>query len=205
VSELMRAKVGMLCAAVALVAVGCGGDDLENPAADNPEEVITTLRLTFTPEGGGEPIKAEFRDADGPGGAAPTQTPITLAQGVTYTLELELLNETVPATDEAYDIGAEVRGEAEEHQLFFTGTAVGAFVTYTYADKESDYPSGNQEGADLALGFKGQVSATAAGSGTFIVTLKHQPPVNGIPVKTATSTIQDGGTDLEVSFALTVE
>lgn len=188
----------------AVFLAACGEEDLENPAPDNAEEVITTLKLTFTPEGGGAAINAEFKDADGDGGAAPTQTPINLTAGTTYTLELELLNETVSPDDEEYVIGDEVRGEAEEHQLFFTGTAIGPVVTHAYADKESDYGA-NAVGADLPLGMKGTVTATAAGMGTFIVTLKHQPPVNGAPVKSATSTIADGGTDLEVTFQLTAQ
>jgi hypothetical protein len=110
----------------------------------------------------------------------------------------------VPEDDEEYVIGNEIREEAEEHKLFFTGTAIGAAVTHAYADKESDYGA-NAVGDDLPVGMKNTVTATAAGMGTLIVTLKHQPPVNGTPVKSATSTIADGGTDLEVTFQLTVQ
>jgi hypothetical protein len=198
-----RLSTALACLSAVFLAA-CGEEDLENPAPDNAEEVITTLKLKFTPQGGGAAINAEFKDADGPGGAAPTQTPINLAAGTTYTLELELLNETVPEDDEEYVIGNEIREEAEEHKLFFTGTAIGAAVTHAYADKESDYGA-NAVGDDLPVGMKNTVTATAAGMGTLIVTLKHQPPVNGTPVKSATSTIADGGTDLEVTFQLTVQ
>lgn len=46
--------------------------------------------------------------------------------------------------------------------------------------------------------------ATGSESGGFIVTLQHQPPVDGTPVKTNTSGIDDGDTDIQVAFDLTV-
>lgn len=186
---------------------GCGDEDLETPAPDNAEEVITTVNLTFTPVGGGTPVVATFRDADGPGGEEPTQTAAALEVGVTYGVELELLNETVPASDPEYRIIDEITEEAEEHLFFFTGTSVegaGAFMTYAYADKESDYGE-NSVGEDLPVGIQGEVSVTAAGSGALTVTLKHMPELNGGPLKTSTATIDDGGTDLEVTFEVSAE
>jgi hypothetical protein len=78
-------------------------------------------------------------------------------------------------------------------------------VTFEYADKESDYPNGNQEGDDLPVGLRGTVVAAAPGSGTFTVTLKHLPPLNDTPVKTADVSDDDGETDISVDFDLTVE
>lgn len=192
-----------LCASIVVVA-GCDDDDETDPAAANAEEVITTLNLTFTPNGGGPVQNAQFRDADGDGGNPPTVTGITLQAGVTYTLDMALLNETVPASEPEYNIGDEIAEEAEEHQFFFTGTAVGNLVSVAYDDVESNYTQ-NTVGADLPVGLRASVAANNSGSGDFVVTLKHQPPVNGQPVKTANSGINDGETDIEVSFPITVQ
>lgn len=204
-AQLARTLPWLIALLAAAWLAGCGDeDDVTNPEGDNQEEVITTINLTFTPAGGGEAVTAQFRDADGPGGEEPTQSDIVLTSGESYTLAVELLNETVSADDEEYNIGGEIAEEAEEHQLFFTGTAVGAVVTHAYADKESDYGA-DSDGEDLPVGLSNTITATAAGDGTFIVTLKHQPPVNDTAVKTATSGIADGETDVEVEFALTVQ
>jgi hypothetical protein len=36
------------------------------------------------------------------------------------------------------------------------------------------------------------------------VILKHQPPEGGVPVKTMNSGINDGGTDVDLAFDITV-
>jgi hypothetical protein len=185
--------------------LACGDEEVENPEGANEQEIITTVALTFSPRGGGDAVEAQFRDADGPGGDAPTKAPIALKAGTTYDLSLELLNETVSPDAEEYNIGAEIEEEAEEHQFLYSGSALEGTVTFEYADKESDYPNGNQEGDDLPVGLRGTVVAAAPGSGTFTVTLKHLPPLNDTPVKTADVSDDDGETDISVDFDLTVE
>lgn len=194
------------CATLTLAISACGddGDDVENPEAADEQEVITTMNLTFTPDDGGDAITAQFRDADGDGGEDPTQTDIVLAANTTYTLEIELLNETVPEDDEEFVIGNEIKEEAEEHQYFFSGTAIPDTVTHAYDDKESDYGD-NAEGDDLPVGIRSTITAGDAGNGTFIVSLSHLPPVNDTPVKVAGVDANAGETDLEVTFDLTVE
>lgn len=196
----------LACAMLTLAISACGddGDDVEDPEAADEQEVITTMNLTFTPTDGGDAITAEFRDADGPGGEAPTQTDIVLAANTTYTLEIELLNETVPEDDEEFVIGNEIKEEAEEHQFFFSGTAIPDTVTHAYDDKESDYVN-NTEGDDLPVGIRSTIAAGDAGNGTFVVVLSHLPPVNDTAVKVAGIDSTVGDTDIEVSFDLTVQ
>ncbi len=119
-------------------------------------------------------------------------------------MTVSILNETVDPSDEEYDIGAEVKAEAEEHQLFYTGSGItDGLLTWTTTDVESDYTENN--GDDLPLGLAGTLATGDAGSGILTVTLKHQPPVNGVAVKTATSGINDGETDVAVDFNVNVE
>ena len=181
---------------------GCG-EDVENPDVQNSEEVITTVKLTLTPVGGGEAVTAQFRDADGEGGNPPVVTqPGALVVGTEYTATLELLNETLPEGDEERDVTGEIKEEAQEHQVFYGGTAIDqGLVGVTYADKESDY--GENEGEDLPVGIRSTVSATMAGMGTMTVVLKHQPPVNDVATKTGDR--EAGESDVEVTFNIEVQ
>ncbi len=187
-----------------LVAVGCsdGGGSL------NEQEVFTTVSLTFTPVGGGTPVVAAFKDADGDGGNPPTVDPIALVVGKQYATTVTFLNELeVPAAD----ISLEVKDEADQHQLFFTGTAVngpasnqpGAALTHTYTDMDIN---------GLPLGLANNF-ATVAGTGALTVTLRHLPPLNGNAVKIAglADTVKASGfaaiggeTDVSVNFTVTV-
>lgn len=161
----------------------------------NPEELITTVRLTFTPSGGGTAIVAEFDDPDGDGGDAPTVDPVNLAPG-SYALAVAFEN---GLEDPPEDITAEVADEAADHLVLFEGPAP---LAYTYGDQD---PNG------LPIGLAGTVVATM-GSGNFIVTLRHMPPELP-PVKDAT-TVETartqgldaigGATDARVTFFATV-
>lgn len=197
----MKTKALSLLLLSLFIVTGCGESTVEDPEEENEEEVITTVQLKFS---GGADVTATFRDADGDGGEAPTIDDITLPANETFVLDIALLNELVDPSDDEYNIGNEVKEEAEEHQLFFTGTIFDAGATFAYADKESDYTD-NNVGDDLPVGLKNTITTGDPGTGTMIVTLKHQPPVNDTDTKTATSTSADGDTDFEITFNVTVE
>lgn len=186
----------------ALAACGDPGDPL------NEGEVITTVTLTFTPEGGGTPVIAEFDDPDGDGGDPPVVDAIELTAG-TYTLGVGFENRL---EDPPEDITVEVADESDAHQIFVTGTAVdgpasdqpGAPLAHAYADSDSN---------GLPIGLENSVTATA-GTGELTVTLRHLPPVNDTAVKTAdlAAEVKDGGfaaiggeTDAQVTFMVTVQ
>ena len=73
----------------------------------NEEEVITTLRLTFTPVGGGTAAILQFQDTDGGGGNAPVITADTLNANTNYNVAIEVLNESVNPTSNISDEIAE--------------------------------------------------------------------------------------------------
>lgn len=188
--------------ALSLVA-GCG----DVGGSQNTEELITTVQLTFMATGG-LPIVVEFDDPDGDGGEPGIADPIELANGTTYTLAVAFINRlgTIPE-----DITEEVRDEAAEHQVFFTGSAVdgpaaanpGAPLAHSYADTDDN---------GLPLGLENTI-ATSAGTGTLTVTLRHMPPE--LPpeksagaaeaVKTGGFSAIGGSTDAMVDFAVTVQ
>ncbi len=182
----------------------CGDDG----GAVTEPEVITTVSLSFAPAGGGPTVTAAFDDLDGDGGAAPTIDPINLTSGVTYALTVRFQNKLETPPEEITD---EVRDESDEHQLFFTGTAVngpasnrpGAPLTHSYGDTDAN---------GFPIGLTSSVVA-ATGTGQLTVTLRHVPPINDTAVKTgtlATTVATDGiaalpgATDVQVSFTTTV-
>jgi hypothetical protein len=158
--------------------------------------------------GGGDVVVAAFDDADGDGGEAPVIDAIMLATGVTYDLTVRLQNKLEAPPEEITD---EVRDESDEHQLFFTGTAVsgpasssaGAPLAHAYADSDANgYP----------VGLTSTIIATT-GTGELVVTLRHMPPVNELATKVAALATQvrdsgieslPGSTDVQVTFAVTV-
>jgi hypothetical protein len=182
---------------------GGGGDGNEN-------EVITAVTLTLTPGGGGAAVTAVFNDPDGDGGAAPTIDPIVLAVGKTYNGVVTFENRLEAPAE---DITLEVADESDEHQIFYTGTAVngpasnrpGAPLTQAYLDQDRNgLPIG------LASAF-----TTAAGTGQLTITLRHMPPLNNVAVKTAgaSTAVRDaagfstlgGSSDAQVTFNVTVQ
>lgn len=186
--------------------VACGGDS--DHGHDHENEFITTVTLTFTPEGGGNPQIFKFDDPDHEGGQAPTVDDIDLAAG-SYELTVAFANGLEEPPE---DITEEIEDESDEHQLFFTGSAVngpasnnaGAPLTHTYGDKDGD---GNP------VGLVNNVVA-AAGTGELVVTLRHLPLVNDEPAKTSTlaDEVRSGGissilgrTDVHVTFSVEVK
>ncbi len=198
-----------------VLAIACTTDDGSDGGDES--EVITTVRLTFTPPGGGAAVTAAFTDPDGDGGVSGSSDPIALVLGTTYDLDLEFLDEL---QDPPEDITAEIEREAEAHQVFITGSAVEgpattsdptAPVLQSYADLESNYGA-NEVGDDLPVGLANTITARTAGTGRLTITLRHMPELNGQPQKTAglaqmlaSGASLPGQVDAAVDFELTVQ
>ena len=188
------------------LAAGCGSDDT---GSKNPSEVITTLTLSFTPTAGGAAIVASVNDADGDGGNPPTITPVSLAVGA-YDMTLKFENRLAMPT---VDTTLEIRDESSQHQIFFTGTAVSGPAN---SQKEAPlvHVYGDMDAKGLPVGLSNKITAVA-GTGMLTVTLRHMPPVNTTPAKTAAAaetvrsamrfTTLGGSTDLQVTFPVSVQ
>jgi hypothetical protein len=180
----------------------------DNGGAINENEVITTITLAFAPSGGGPSVTATFNDPDGDGGQPPTVDPISLASGTSYAMTVRFQNQLESPPGEITD---EVRDEADDHQVFFTGSAINgpatsaptAPLTHSYADTDA---------GGLPVGLANTIVA-ATGAGQLILTLRHMPPVNGVAakvaglaaqVKTAGLAALPGATDAQVTFTVTV-
>jgi hypothetical protein len=138
-----------------------------DPGGDNgnPEEVITTITLTFSKAGSPDKI-FEFDDADGDGGNPPQIDNVDLTFG-TYTLTVGFENRLESPPEIITD---EIRDEGEDHQVFFATD----LFTITPTDQDS---------RALPLGLTNTVVADTNGLGLLTVTLRHMPPLNGTPVK----------------------
>jgi hypothetical protein len=154
---------------------------------DNEEEVITTMKLSFVPVGGGTTFTYQFDDADGPGGTAPVQDEILLAPSKTYNVTVQLLNKT--ATPVA-DITAEVKAESDAHRFYYE-PAAGSNITVTGLDND---------GNGVPLGITSIWATGAAATGKIKITLRHYPAVP--PNKLAADLVNSSksGTDMEVEF-----
>lgn len=159
---------------------------------ENEEEVITTMKLTFAPVGGGNTVTYQFKDADGPGGAAPVQEEIVLAPSKTYNVTVQLLNET---ESPAEDITDEVKDESDAHRFYYQPSA-GSNITVSNLDND---------GNGIPLGINSTWTTGAAANGTIIVTLRHY---GGNPPGKAASDLVNStksSTDIEVTFTTRIQ
>jgi hypothetical protein len=201
----MRNSLVLLLVLSSLLAA-CGDDG--SSCTNCAPEVITTVILTLTPTGG-TAIVAEFDDPDGDGGDPPMIDSIGLMAGTTYAVTVGFQNRLETPAEEITD---EVRDEGADHQVFFTGTAVNgpasdhpnAAITHTYGDTDDN---------SLPIGLINTFVVAAAPAGDLMVTLRHMPPLNDQPVKTAESAgaVKTGGfagiggeTDAQVTFPVAV-
>jgi hypothetical protein len=156
----------------------------------NDEELITTMKLSFTPVGGGTPLIYFFDDPDGPGGVAPVIDTIKLAANKGYNLSLMLLNNSaLPPVD----ITTEIEAEAEAHQFYFETTGVPVSITSLSVD-----------GNGNPVGLTSTWTTSAIGTGTAQITLRHYAATP--PDKKAADLVNNpkSSTDTEVVFPLKV-
>lgn len=193
--------------------VACGDDPIpEVPEpGENVEEVITTVNLTFSPDVG-DPVTASWVDADGDGGAEPTVEEIALTEGLAYTLTIELSNDLEA---EPEDITQEIQDEDDEHQFFFGGEAVQSDATGDVEGSYIEVVYGDMDDNGDPVGLTNEVNATAAGSGTLNVILRHMPEVkvsglaeevaaSDLDFQAAVDALPGDENDINIEFPFTV-
>lgn len=166
---LLFAGLGMMAS--------CKKDDHDH----DESELITTVRVTTT-ELGATARTFTFKDADGPGGLAPTVfDSILLNANKNHSVSLQFLNESVSPAE---DITAEVLKEAVDHQVYFTPTGVN--ITVSNLDNDSK---------GLPLGLTSTWITGAVGTGRLKITLKHKPGSKAVG-----DPVTKGETDVEIDF-----
>jgi len=183
-----------------VIFTACEDDDVV-PEEEEEMEVITDVTLVFTSDAGAV-VTASAQDPDGEGvQELVVLDEIQLQAGTNYTLTFDIMNNLETPGE---SIGEEIAEEDDEHQIFFAWTE-GAFSNPTgngNIDNASDPVNYNDaDGNGNPLGLNTTWTAgdpTTAGS--FTVRLQHQPDV-----KTSTSGANDGDTDFELQFRLTIQ
>lgn len=187
-------RITLLALAGTIFFAGCkkDEDDTLSPAPPaNEEELITTVRLTFQGANNAEQKQFSYVDLDGDGGAPPVIQADTLSADSSYTVTIQVLNESgVPAED----ITAEILAEDEAHQFFFQPS--GANLTVAYADAD---------GNGAPVGVSTVWAVGAASNGTITVTLRHEPDKSAAGVAAGDITNAGGETDIEVTFPVVIE
>ena len=175
-------------------------EDEAVPEEEEEMEVITDVKLVFTPTGGGAAVEAAAQDPDG-AGVQELQVlgAINLAANTEYLLSLMIEN---CLEDPCEDMNEEIAEEAEEHQFFFafTNDAFTSPVGNGNIDNASDPINYiGFDGNGNPVGLNTNWTTGSASTGTFTVQLQHQPDV-----KTATSGSTDGDTDFALTFNLNI-
>lgn len=199
----MKQFISFLVALIVVTAgvlslTGCGDD----PERENVPELVTKIKLTFTPIGEGDVvvINAVDPDGEGPQDLEPDGA-INLLENTDYQLRIELFNELLSPGEEGYDLTEEIEEEADEHQFFFgfsndvfaspsgSGNILPSTGSINYEDED---PNG------LPVGLLTRwTTGTVQRDQFFRVMLKHLPGI-----KSANSTSADGETDVDVTFTL---
>lgn len=200
--SLMNQKWVAAAGIVVVLLSGCSKDD---PQKEDTPELITNVALVFTPTGGGPSVTTSATDPDGEGVQdLVVDGPIDLAAGTQYVLTIELVNTLVPIGQPGHSVTDEVAEEGQEHMFFFGWTG-GVFQTPSgdgnidNRSDEVDYIDLDAGGLPLGL-LTTWTSASATGTGTFRLVLKHQPGA-----KTTTSGSTVGETDLDLTFTVNIQ
>ena len=209
-------KFGLMTLAFGAFALtSCEKEETTTPEEEYDHEVITDVHLVFTNAADStEVLEFHAQDPDGEGIQPLTVLDtITLDTNKTYTLTFEILNtleddhhdhdHKMQGDEEGEDIAAEILEEADEHQIFF------GFSNDAFANPMGD---GNIDNASDAINYNDQDSqgnpiglntswttGSEVSNGSFRVVLQHQPGV-----KTATSSINDGDSDFDITFVLNI-
>jgi hypothetical protein len=180
---IVRSFVMALVIACAFFLQAC---DREDPAPVNEEEVITTVEVALTPEGGGTPVYLRFFDEDGEHGSIAPEVTVSgsLEPSSVYTGIISLHNETVSPP---VDISEEVAEEAVDHLFCFTTQGN---LTVNYDDQDAN---------GMPVGLMTRWETGLTGTASVTVALRHQDGVK-------TGQCPGGGeTDVEVSFDFAIE
>ena len=183
-----------------LLAFGC---EVEDPGRENVPELITQVRLTFTPSVG-NPVVVTATDPDGEGVQdVQVDSPIALDGMKSYLLSVTLTNGLAQVSDPEYDVTEEVEEESHEHIFFFSWTNDVFSDPLGNGNIDSRSDPINYEDKDingLPLGLQTLWTTGVATSGDFRIVLKHQPDL-----KSETSESSIGETDLDITFPIVVE
>jgi hypothetical protein len=201
-TKIFSGLFATLAVTALLFATACSDDN--EPKKEDTPELITKATLTFTPAGGGPAVVVSATDPDGEGVQdIKVDGNINLAANQTYTMTIALINELASPTEDGYNISEEVEDEGAEHIFFFewSGNLFADPTGNGNMDNRADELNYNDmDENNLPIGLSTTWTTGGTTAGTFNIILKHQPGV-----KSATSTVAAGESDLDVEFLVIVQ
>jgi hypothetical protein len=170
----------------------CKKDPVTDPVVVE-EELITTMKLTVTDSGN---VSRSFVYKVQNGFGSSTQGTVVidtvkLAPGYTYNYSLQVLNES---EDPAEDITEEVLTEKEAHLFFLASNPASGAGSITKSN-------GSLDNNNLPFNQSGKLTTGTAGSGSFTITLIHEP----VNKSAGTAADAAGSTDAEAIFPVLVQ
>ena len=160
--------------------------DSDNPDPVNEEEIITTIRLTFTGPSSTVIFQSQDLDGDGPNDPVITVTG-TLLANTTYNGSIQFLNELESPSE---DITLEVEEEDVEHQILYSlNGSANSSITIDDSD-------GNGNDLGLATTFS---SGSASTGNSITVTLVHEP------TKPNDGTVSGAGGEIDATATFTYD
>jgi hypothetical protein len=176
-----------------LLLLGAVCCDPTKPEIENEEELITTVKLSLVPKGGGSTIELFFKDLDGDGGKDPIIQGGILENGKVYNGKLIFLDET---TSPSKDISEEILKEAEDHQVFYSPSAdLKDAVAINYSDKDLN---------SNPIGLLTEFTTKKSGKGNLKITLRHKLSKGNSGVKEGDISNAGGETDIEITLPLDI-
>jgi len=192
-SKLNQLGYGLIFGTM-LILNACGSKN--SPAPVSESDTITTLKITFTPLGGGATQMFTWKDVDGTGGNPPVIDNIVLTNTKTYSASVQVLNES---NGLSIDITTDVSTEREAHQFFFkTSSNLGSKLSFTYKDVDANLKP---------VGILTDATTTSTTSGTgnsLTITLRHLLNKGAAGVSTGDITNAGGETEIEVTFPVVI-
>ncbi len=161
------------------------------PVVEN--ELVTTVKLTFTPVSGGSAVSFSWNDISKLPSATQVQT-ITLKKNTSYNMQVELLDAT---KNPVKDMTEEIEEKDTEHQFFFTRTGT-AFTSFVCNDADVN---GKPIGLDNLVTTAGTANSNA---GTLRVILRHELNKSGTNVSAGDITNAGGSTDIDTNPAFNI-
>ena len=114
-------RISLAFIATTLIFSACKEDNIDptKPADNNAQELITTVVLNGYNANNptANPFSVKWEDVDGDGGNAPTMDTLILDSGVSYRVQVLILDKTKTPYD---TVSNEVLLEGDEHQMFYT-------------------------------------------------------------------------------------
>lgn len=189
-------KLTIALAASTLIITACEKENIDatKPQDNNAQELITTVVLNGYNVNNPSlnQISVKWEDLDGDGGNAPIIDTLQLDSGITYRVNVLMLDKTKTPFD---TISNEVLKEANEHQLFYTlSSNLNDKLNITRLDNDNNNPP-------LPLGLAIRIAPTSIMPssipiiGSLNVKLSHY---DGVPKTTSPS----AESDIDINFPI---